>query len=134
VKRVVLDASALLTFFLNRPGASKVAQLIQLGSDRKRQLLMSVLNWGEVYYSIWADQGPGVARNLMSRIEQLPIGIVPVDLAFARAAAELKADQNLPYADGFAAALAIERKASLATSDKDFAKVERQVRIIWITG
>lgn len=40
----------------------------------------------------------------------------------------------MPYTDCFAAALAIYRKASPATSDKDFARVEKNLEILWILG
>jgi len=134
MKRIVLDASAVMTFSANRPGAEKVEQLIQLALDRKRELLMCVVNWGEVYYSVWRDRGPGFARHILAQMAQLPILLVPADVDLARHAAEFKANFNLPYVDGFAAALAAARKASLATSDKDFARVERHVRILWTTA
>jgi len=134
VKRVVLDASALMTFFEDRPGAGKVEELIRLGVDGKRQLLMSVVNWGEVYYSAWRAKGPGVAQKLLEDIAQLPVEIVVADLALTRAAAELRAEHKLPYADCFAAALAASRKASLATGDKDFASVEKNLDILWTMG
>ncbi len=131
MKRVVLDASAVMTFFLNRPGADKVEELIHLGVAGKRELLMSVVNWGEVYYSTWRAHGPGVARKIIEDIAQLPIEIVAATLDLTRAAAELRADLKLPYTDCFAAALAAQRKASLATSDKDFATVEKKIDILW---
>ena len=131
MKRIVLDASALMTFFENRPGAEKVEQLIQLAFDGKRELLMCVVNWGEVYYSVWRDQGPGFARHMLAQMAQLPIHLVPADVELARHAAEFKANFNLPYVDGFAAALAAARKASLATGDKDFASVEKKLDILW---
>ncbi len=131
MKRIVLDASALMTFSANRPGAEKVEQLIQLAVDGKRELLMCVVNWGEVYYSVWRDQGPGVARHLLAQLAQLPIHLVPADVELTRHAAEFKANFNLPYVDGFAAALAVQRKASLATSDRDFAHVEKKLDILW---
>jgi predicted nucleic acid-binding protein len=134
MKRIVLDASAVMTFSANRPGAEKVEQLIQLALDGKRELLMCVVNWGEVYYSVWRDQGPGFARHILAQMAQLPILLVPADVDLACHAAEFKANFNLPYVDGFAAALAADRKASLATSDKDFARVERHVRILWTTA
>ena len=134
MKRVVLDASALMTFFEDRPGAGKVEELIRLGVDGKRQLLMSVVNWGEVYYSAWRAKGPGVAQKLLEDIAQLPVEIVVADLALTRAAAELRAEHKLPYADCFAAALAASRKASLATGDKDFASVEKNLDILWTMG
>jgi ribonuclease VapC len=123
MKRIVLDASAVITFSDNRPGAEKVEQVIQLAVDGKRELLMCVVNWGEVYYSIWRDQGPGFAHHVLAQIAQLPIHLVPADVELARHAAEFKANYNLPYVDGFAAALALNRKAILATSDKDFAEL-----------
>src|SRR5579863_2659536 len=134
MKRIVLDASAVMTFFENRPGADKVEELIHLGVAGKRQLLMSVVNWGEVYYSTWRAHGPGVARKIIEDIAQLPIDIVPADLALTHAAAELRATNKLPYTDAFAAALASLRNASLATSDKDFASVEKKIDILWTTA
>ena len=131
MKRVVLDASALLTLFHNRPGAAKVDELLQLAVGGKRELLMSVVNWGEIYYSVWRDQGPGLARQVLLKISQLPIALVPVDVELARVAAEFKASHKLPYADCFAAALAQSRKASLLTSDRDFSQVEKKLDILW---
>jgi predicted nucleic acid-binding protein len=128
---MVLDASALMTFFEDRPGAEKVEDLIRLGVEGQRQLLMSAVNWGEVYYSTWRARGPGVARKVLENIAQLPLEIVDADLDLARAAAELRAQHKLPYVDCFAAALAVARKASLATSDKDFASVEKKLDLLW---
>lgn len=131
MKRIVLDASALMTFSANRPGAEKVEQLIQLAVDGKRELLMCVVNWGEVYYSVWRDQGAGFARHFLAQMAQLPIHLVPADVELARHAAEFKASFNLPYVDGFAAALAAQSKASLATSDRDFADIQKKLDILW---
>lgn len=131
MKRIVLDASALMTFFEDRPGADKVEELIQLGVEGKRHLFMSVVNWGEVYYSTWRAKGPGVARKVLEDIAQLPLEIVDADLDLTGRSSELRAERKLPYTDCFAAALAIDRKASLATSDKDFTSVEKHLDILW---
>ena len=131
MKRIVLDASALMTFFEDRPGAGKVEELIRLGVEGKRQLLMSVVNWGEVYYSTWRAKGPGVARKVLEDIAQLPLEIVDADLELTRTAAELRVEHKLPYTDCFAAALATSRRASLATSDKDFASLGKNLDILW---
>ena len=134
MKRIVLDASALMTFFEDRPGADQVEDVIRLGVEGKRQLLMSVVNWGEVYYSTWRTKGPEVARKVLDDIAQLPLEIVNADIEVTRIAAELRAEHKLPYIDCFAAALAVSRKASLTTSDKDFAHVERRLEILWTLG
>jgi predicted nucleic acid-binding protein len=76
-------------------------------------------------------QGRGFARHILAQIAQLPIHLVPADVDLARHAAEFKANFNLPCVDGFAAALALQRKASLATSDKDFASVAKKLDLLW---
>jgi len=128
---VVLDASAVMTFFEDRPGAAKVEDLLARAAERKCELLMSVVNWGEVYYSVWRAKGPGVARKVLAEIAQLPIDLVDAGYELTKLAAELHADHKLPYADCFAAALAANRKASLATSHADFAKLDRRLTLLW---
>jgi predicted nucleic acid-binding protein len=131
VKRIVLDASAVMTFFEDRPGAAKVEELIARAVERKCELLMSVVNWGEVYYSVWRAKGRDSARRILAEIAQLPIELVDAGFELTKLAAEFHAQHKLPYADCFAAALSANRKAPLATSDKDFAHVEKQLQILW---
>jgi len=132
VKIYVLDASALMTFFEDRAGADKVEELLAKAAEAKRPLAMSVVNWGEVYYSVWRAHGEKAADDLLRRIDQLPIEIVGVDMELAKLAASLKAQHNLPYADCFAAALAQARKATLATSDKDFQRFNSALTVLWV--
>jgi uncharacterized protein len=131
VKTLVLDASALMTFFEGRAGADKVEEILAEAVERKHALLMSVVNWGEVYYSIWRAHGEKSARETVKEIAQLPIEIVDADMELAGLAAKLKAEHNLPYADCFAASLAQNHKASLVTADKDFEVVGNLVKIVW---
>jgi predicted nucleic acid-binding protein len=132
VKTYVLDASALMTFFEDRPGAAKVEELLAKAAETKRPLLMSVVNWGEVYYSIWRAHGEKAAHAKLREIAQLPLQIVDVDMELTQLAATLKAQHSLPYADWFAAALAQARKATLVTSDKDFESVGASLKILWV--
>jgi predicted nucleic acid-binding protein len=132
-KVIVLDASAVVTFFEDRPGAARVEDLIVSAAASKIQLLMSLINWGEVYYSIWRARGHDAARQIIAEIAQLPIDLIPADYPLTKLAAELHARHNLPYADCFAASLATTRHASVATSDKDFAKLARHLPILWTT-
>ncbi len=123
MKTYVLDASALMTFFEDRAGADKVEELLAKAAEAKHPLLMSVVNWGEVYYSVWRAHGEKAAAAKLQEIAQLPIEIVDVDTGLAKLAAGLKAAHNLPYADCFAAAVAQAREATLVTSDKDFERI-----------
>jgi predicted nucleic acid-binding protein len=132
MKTYVLDVSALMTFFEDRPGADKVEELLAKAAEAKRPLAMSAVNWGEVYYSVWRARGEKAAEAKLHEIAQLPIEIVGVDMELAKLAASLKAQHNLPYADCFAAALAQARKAPLVTSDKDFERVGPALKILWV--
>jgi predicted nucleic acid-binding protein len=132
VKRVVLDASGLMTFFEDRAGAQIVEELVERAIEGKVQLMMSAINWGEVYYSTWRMRGEAVAKAIVGRIAELPIEVVLPDLDATRLAAELKAQHKIPYADAFAATLAQSRKAALATSDADFASLKSTLDFVWI--
>jgi predicted nucleic acid-binding protein len=70
----------------------------------------------------------------LARIDELPIEVVDADRTLTLAAAHLKADCPIAYADCFAAALAQVRNASLLTGDSEFRKVkpEHNLRIEWL--
>jgi predicted nucleic acid-binding protein len=121
-----------MSFFEDRPGADTVEELLAKAAEAKWPLLMSVVNWGEVYYSIWRTRGEQAAAAKLQEIAQLPIQVFDADMELAKLAASLKAQYNLPYADCFAAALAQARKATLVTSDKDFERVGTTLKILWV--
>jgi len=130
MKRIVLDASALMTLFDERPGIEKVEEWIELAVAQEIELSMSVVNWGEVYYSIWHEYSRSSADEVADQIKRLPIEIVDADLELTRVAAGLKAETRLPYADCFAAGLSKLRDAALATADADFDVVGDQVELL----
>jgi len=132
MKRMVLDASAVILFFEGRSGAEKIEEMLAEGVAGKAELFMSVVNWGEVYYSTWRTHGRDAARRAVAEISQLPIEVVNADSDLTKVAAELRAIHNLPYADCFAAALAKIRESQLATSDQDFAKVKSEIEILFL--
>ena len=129
MKRTVLDASAVISFFEDRSGSEVVEKLVAESVAGKTELLMSVVNWGEVYYSTWRARGRDAARQLAAEISQFPIQIMNADSELTKSAAELRAKYNLPYADCFAAALSKIWKAELVTSDRDFAMVDSEIEI-----
>jgi len=131
VKRYVLDASAVMTFLDDRSGAAKVGELLLAAAEGGRSLLMSVVNWGEIYFVVWRGRGEAAAEETLSQIGRLPIEVIDVDMPTAKQAAALKATFGLPYADCFAAALAQQRKATLATADKDFARLQKSLSLLW---
>lgn len=129
MKKYVLDSSALMAFFENRSGAETVEELLAKAAESKYPLLMSVVNWGEVYYSIWRAHGEKAANTKLQEIAQLPVEVVDADRGLTRLASTLKAQHNLPYADCFAAAVAQVNKGVLVTSDRDFERVAGSIEV-----
>ncbi len=128
----VLDASAVINLLTGEPGAGRIEQLLREADRLGTPLLVSVANWGEVFYLSWQRHGEKSAREALSDLSRLPIRVVPVDLAQALKAGELKALHKIPYVDCLAAALAILQRATLVTSDRDFEKLGRQFPVLWI--
>jgi predicted nucleic acid-binding protein len=130
-KTYVLDANAVLDFIDDGPGAARV-ELLFRDARETAPLLMSVVNWGEVFYHSWQQRGEEVARKTISGLTHLPIELIAVDAPQSLQAGEIKARHKVPYVDCFAAALAMTREAVLVTSDRDFEKLGRRIKVLWL--
>jgi ribonuclease VapC len=131
----VLDSWALIALFNEEPVAEQVEKLLHAATAGRHTLLMSVVNWGEIYYTTLRRGGESAAKSIASDIAQMPITLVPVDSAnldLVRQAAIFKATKKLSYADCFAAALAKLRKAELITGDNEFAAIENDIKMGWL--
>lgn len=123
-RRYVLDANALIGFFEGRQGVSgKVSRLLIDALRQDLSLLMSAVNWGEVFYMEWRYRGEAKAREAEATLQEMPIAVIAADRERATRAGALKHRHGLGYADAFAAELAIERGAWLVTADPEFSKV-----------
>src|SRR5437879_10323898 len=130
---MVLDAHALMVLFNDEPGADEVERILLRAESGSPKLLMSVVNWGEIYYSILRGASQEIAESKSHEIAGMRIEIVPVDardLDLVRPAAFFKATRKMSYADCFAAAVAKTRDAELVTGDRDFKVVEGDLRKI----
>lgn len=128
----VLDSYALMAFFEDEPGADLVRGLILKAEEDNIKLLMSVVNLGEVWYSIARTTSPKTADQYIRDIEGMAIEIVDADWPLTHLAATFKVDGNISYGDCFAAALAKNRKAELITGDKEFKVLEGEIKIYWL--
>jgi predicted nucleic acid-binding protein len=128
----VLDSHSLIAYLENERGADKMIELFQVARDSGKALLLSVVNWGEVYYITLREAGRERVEAVAHLVSTLPIQVVPVDLELTKQAAEFKALKRMSYGDCFAAALAKLRKAELVTGDPEFKQVAAEVRIFWI--
>jgi len=128
----VLDSWALLAYFEKEPGCDQVTQFLKQAAEEEKDLLISVINWGEVLYVIERKHGKEKRDAIDHLMTQMHLEIVDADQELTREAAHLKVNAKLSYADSFAAALAKIRKAILITGDKDFRGLENQIKINWL--
>jgi ribonuclease VapC len=129
MKIYVLDASVAVRYLTNGAGAAKVDALIDRVGRGEARLLISAVNWGEALYSLGKMQGLNKAKADLMALGGL-VELVTVDQALAEAAAIVRLHYKRGYADCFAAALALRMKATLVTSDPDFAKLGKQLKIL----
>lgn len=132
MKTYVFDASALFAFLRSRPGGPKVNELLKEARIGRAKVLMSAVNYGEVYGRILRDFGPEQAHAGAYAVSPLPIEMLDATPQRGFKAADLKAKYKLYYVDSFAAALAIEYKATLVTSDSDFRKLGHGFPVVWL--
>lgn len=123
-RHYVLDANALTGFFEDRRAvAEKVRHMLVEALRNEEPLLMSAVNWGEVFYVTWRRHGGAKAREAEAVLREMPVTVVEVDRERATRAGVLKCKHGLGYADALAAELAIEQGAWLVTADPEFSKV-----------
>ena len=132
MKTYVLDASALWIYLRAGASSPKVSQILKDAIGGRAEVLMSAVNYGEVYALILRELGSELALKVMNAVTPLSIEVVDVTPRRAFQAADIKAKFRLYYVDCFAAALAIEHKATLVTSDSDFRKLGHGFATLWL--
>jgi ribonuclease VapC len=123
----VLDASAILRFTDKEAGADRIRALFHTASRGEVALLVNSVNWGEIVSVLCKRMALAQAKLLIGNLANLPFSIVSVDKDLAERAAMFKHDFNVPYADAFAGALAMQEKATLITADYDFKSVAKNL-------
>lgn len=129
----VLDSYAVLALLQGEPGAEDVVKRIEAAQQGKSRVLITWVNVGEVLYTIERRRGADTLPQVLGLLEASAVSFVDVDRGLALAAASIKANHPLAYADAFAAALAIREGAPLVTGDPEFRQLEDQVAIHWLS-
>ncbi len=128
----VLDSWALMALFNNESAADAVEKILEQAAAERHKLLMSVVNWGEVYYSVMRGASPAMAEQKVMEIASMPIELVAADLHQTHQAAIFKATKKMSYADCFGAALAKIKNVEFVTGDLEFKEVEKEIKINWL--
>ena len=128
----LFDSHALLAFFQNEEGAEIVAKILRESAEQRLEQFISVINLGEIIYMTKRRFGDQKKLEILGRIHQLGLKVLPAPEPLVYKAAELKAEYPISYADCFALASALKHSAILVTGDLEFRKVVHLVSIQWI--
>ncbi len=128
----VLDTFALLAYLQDERAGARIEKVLEDAGKEKCRLFASIINLGEVLYITERRGGASKAQDALALIRQLPIEILPADEQAVFAAAHIKANHALSYADTFAVAAALRQKATVLTGDPEFKSVEQLVKVEWL--
>ena len=131
-KSIVLDSWAVIAYLEGEPSAKKVANHIADAHEENIPLFMSVVNAGEVWYIIAREASVSDADRSITELRHLGIELVDADWTLAHEAGGFKSKYKMSYADCFAAALTMQKKALLLTGDPEFKQIEPQITIDWL--
>lgn len=128
----VLDSYALIAYLQKEQGSHRVIDFLENARQEKCALMLSLVNWGEIYYSVFRTKGEKFAQECLLLIEQLPIQLIDIDRDLVYQAARFKSYYSIAYADCFAAALAKRENCALLTGDREFQKLQDEIVISWM--
>lgn len=131
-KKSLLDSYAVLAWIQDEPGAQLVENLLYQAQENKEQVLISIINLGEIYYRCARVQDLSFARDILEKVKLLPVKIYPCPDDLVLEASEIKAQFPIAYADAFAVATALREKARIVTGDPDFKQVKHLVEVEWL--
>ncbi len=120
MKKIVFDSHALITFFRKEPAYEIVRDLLVKIANNESEAFICSVNVGEIYYMLVRKGNIKIAEAAIASVKQFPLHFIDPDFKLCMEAAALKARFSFSYADAFAAALTIAKKATLLTGDKEF--------------
>ncbi len=131
-KKWLLDSFAVLAWLQDEPGAERVEALLLAARQSHAPPLLTVINLAEVYYRTARQRGHPFAEGIVRQIRALPVALCACDEPLSLAAARIKADFAIAFADAVAAAAAQREEATVVTGDPEFRKIEHLISIEWL--
>lgn len=129
---LVLDTWAVIAYLEDEPSGQQIADLIAGAHEEGIPVYICVVNAGEVWYIIAREISEEEANNSLKELHDLRIQFVNADWEITLEAARFKSKIKMSYADCYAAALAMVKKADLVTGDSEFKAIGDQVKIQWV--
>lgn len=130
--KYILDSYALLAYFQAEPAGVKVRKILKDAMAHHVVAYLSVISLGEIYYIIARKIGEEKAAASIEDISCLPISLIDATKERVLAAAHVKAQHTVSYADAFVVAAAVEHSAAIVTGDPEFKETESLAAVLWI--
>jgi predicted nucleic acid-binding protein len=131
-KAYVLDTWAVIAYLEDEPSGEQVEDLIATAHEEQIPIYMSVINVGEVWYTMAREISEEEANASVKTLRDLRIQFQDADWESTQEAAHFKSQHKMSYADAFAAALAKTTKADLVTGDNEFKPLDGEIKISWV--
>ena len=131
-KAYVLDTWAVIAYLEDEPSGEQVEELIATAHEEQIPIYMSVVNVGEVWYTVAREVSEQEADASVKSLRDLRIQFEDADWTLTQEAARFKSKNKMSYADAFAAALAKTKKADLVTGDNEFKPLDGEIKIAWL--
>lgn len=128
----VLDTWAVISYLEDEPSGEQVEELIATALEDQIPIHMSVVNVGEVWYTVARQVSEEEASASVKILSDLRVQFEDADWHLTQEAARFKSQNKMSYADCFAAALAKIKKADLVTGDREFKPLDGEIKIQWI--
>ncbi|HMS01189.1 MAG TPA: type II toxin-antitoxin system VapC family toxin [Anaerolineales bacterium] len=131
-KAYVLDTWAVIAYLEDEPSGEQVEDLIASAHEEQIPIYMSVVNVGEVWYTMAREISEEEANASVKSLRDLRIQFENADWEITQEAARFKSQHKMSYADAFAAALAKTKRAELITGDNEFKPLDGEIKISWV--
>ncbi len=128
----IMDAFALMAYLNGEPAAQRVREILADGEKGKCHISMSIINLGEVLYNLERNYGLGRAQDALAVIQGLPIEVLSADDQTVFAAAHVKANYPVSYADAFVVIAAQKLNGIVMTGDPEFHDVAELAKVEWL--
>ena len=128
----VLDSFALLAYLQREAGGAQVEAVLEQAVRGAARVVMCIINYGEALYILERESDMREIQRTIAAVDALPVTMIDVGRDLVFAAAHIKANFALAYADAFAIALAQREHATILTGDPEFERVRELINIEWM--
>ena len=130
-KRIILDTSAILTYFEGEEGKKTVEEFLIESASHEIELFMPFSAAIEFYYINFNSQGEETANQRFAMLMSLPVEVLKsIDEPYMIQAARLKASYLISFADALIAAYVYLENASLVHKDPEYLTLENEIDLM----